>query len=127
MLLQDGAIVFGGILRSTVGMMHATPWWIAGADGGLRHISHMALPTTCPQLAKADVGASGHTLFRECLCNAGEGLSLRQDANRRSAGSALKDRNLTALANRREGHKLEAVSAAFNTRWNCHDRYPALR
>src|ERR1700737_2269776 len=35
MLLQDGAIVFGGILRSTVGMMHATPWWIAGADGGL--------------------------------------------------------------------------------------------
>jgi hypothetical protein len=22
-------------LRSTVGMMHATPWWIAGADGGL--------------------------------------------------------------------------------------------
>src|SRR3974377_1337046 len=35
MLLQDGAIVFGGILRPTVGMMHATPWWIAGADGGL--------------------------------------------------------------------------------------------
>ena len=34
-LLQDGAIVFGGILRPTVGMMHATPWWIAGADGGL--------------------------------------------------------------------------------------------
>src|SRR6516164_2923495 len=35
MLLQDGAIVFGGILRPSVGMMHATPWWIAGADGGL--------------------------------------------------------------------------------------------
>src|SRR5207244_13606321 len=34
-LLQDGAIVFGGILRPTVGMMHATPWRIAGADGGL--------------------------------------------------------------------------------------------
>ena len=34
-LLQGGAIVIGGILRSTVGMMHATPWWIAGADGGL--------------------------------------------------------------------------------------------
>jgi len=34
-LLQDGAIVFGGILRATVGMMHATPWRIAGADGGL--------------------------------------------------------------------------------------------
>jgi putative ABC transport system substrate-binding protein len=25
-LLQDGAIVFGGILRPTVGMMHTTPW-----------------------------------------------------------------------------------------------------
>ena len=35
MLLQDGAIVFGGVLRSTVGMMHATPRWTAGADGGL--------------------------------------------------------------------------------------------
>src|SRR5438132_8983715 len=34
-LLQGGAIVIGGILRPTVGMMHATPWWIAGADGGL--------------------------------------------------------------------------------------------
>src|SRR5262249_56673507 len=34
-LLQDGAIVVGGILRPTVGMMHATPWRIAGADGGL--------------------------------------------------------------------------------------------
>ena len=22
-------------MRPTVGMMHATPWWIAGADGGL--------------------------------------------------------------------------------------------
>jgi hypothetical protein len=35
-LLQDGAIVVGGILRPTVGMMHATSWWIAGADGGLK-------------------------------------------------------------------------------------------
>src|SRR6516162_7388357 len=34
-LLQDGAIVIGGVLRSTVGMMHATRWWIAGADSGL--------------------------------------------------------------------------------------------
>ena len=34
-LLQSGAIVIGGILRPTVGMMHATAWWIAGADGGL--------------------------------------------------------------------------------------------
>jgi hypothetical protein len=34
-LLQDGAIVIRGVLRSTVGMMHATPWRIAGADSGL--------------------------------------------------------------------------------------------
>src|SRR6202011_1254331 len=34
MLLQDGAIVIGGILRPPGGMMHATSWWIAGADGG---------------------------------------------------------------------------------------------
>src|SRR5258707_7443777 len=34
-LLQGGAIVIGGILPPTVGMMHATPWWIAGADGGV--------------------------------------------------------------------------------------------
>ena len=34
-LAQDGAIGFGGVLRSTVGMMHATLRWIAGVDGGL--------------------------------------------------------------------------------------------
>ena len=35
MLAQDGAIGFGGVLRAAVGMMHATPWRIAGVDGGL--------------------------------------------------------------------------------------------
>src|SRR5262249_41973341 len=33
--LQDGAIVIRGVLRPTVGMMHTTPWRIAGADSGL--------------------------------------------------------------------------------------------
>src|SRR6266542_6377288 len=33
--MKLSALAFGGILRPTVGMMHATHWRIAGADGGL--------------------------------------------------------------------------------------------
>ena len=34
-ILQDGAIVFGGILRPTVRMMHAASWWIAALMAAL--------------------------------------------------------------------------------------------